>query len=72
MVDWAIQSEYRWSFPTEPKYRAEVVRGGANSGWIELLRACLVFRPQLLIVYGYHDIAFFIVAMVRFKSSRLA
>ncbi len=64
-MDWATASDYRWSFPTEPKYRTETLRGGTPSGWIDLLRACFALRPQLLIVYGYHDVRFFLVAMVQ-------
>jgi len=68
--DWArADTEYRWE-NTQKDWSGHhliPVAGGAASSFAGLARLCsrlLSARPQLLIVYGYHNRAFFLAAIL--------
>jgi len=70
-LDWALtDSEYQWSIPAQPatyRRRRIPVQAGRlpdylSGAWI-LCRQLAGFRPDLVLVYGYHNPAFFLVAV---------
>lgn len=69
LIDWSGGSDYIWHLPDEALYtsiaipmRRDPIRFAGSI--FTLMRRCLEARPELLLVYGYNDLALFIVALL--------
>jgi glycosyltransferase involved in cell wall biosynthesis len=70
-IDWAREdTEYRWETP-DRNWRAHLTLpvkvGGLGSplvAFLRLMRALMRFRPNVILVYGYHNPAFFFCAAI--------